>query len=129
MSGISLVPAMEPYRAYLIGRDGHFQKVVEIVAENDETQASVRGNLSAATTRNYGKEAGGLRCSSAIRGNSRSQVELFRPPLVLCQGARPWINSKAKNRNWNAGSNGAAGWRGSFRMGSPGRTFEILPLN
>jgi hypothetical protein len=37
MPGISFVPAMEHYRAYLIGLDGHFLKVVDIVTENDET--------------------------------------------------------------------------------------------
>jgi hypothetical protein len=28
---------MEHYRAYLIGLDGHFVKVVDIITENDET--------------------------------------------------------------------------------------------
>jgi hypothetical protein len=32
-----LVPAMEHYRAYLIGLDGHFLKVVDIFTENDKT--------------------------------------------------------------------------------------------
>jgi hypothetical protein len=49
-------PAMEHYRAYLIGLDGHFLKVVDILTEMTRQQASVRGNLLAVTTWNYGKE-------------------------------------------------------------------------
>jgi hypothetical protein len=37
MPGIIFVLAMIHYRAYLIGFDGHFLKVVDIVTENDET--------------------------------------------------------------------------------------------
>ena len=36
MPGIILVPAMERYRAYLIGLDGHFLRVVDIFTEKDE---------------------------------------------------------------------------------------------
>jgi hypothetical protein len=61
---------MEHYRAYLIGRDGHFLEVVDIVTENDET-ASERANLLMATTWSYGRRGGESRCSSAIPGNPR----------------------------------------------------------
>jgi hypothetical protein len=46
---------MEHYRAYLIGRDGHFLEVVDIVTEMTKPQASVRGNLLMATTWSYGR--------------------------------------------------------------------------
>ena len=50
MPGISFVPAMEHYRAYLIGLDGHFLKVVDIVTENDETASERARQLVTATT-------------------------------------------------------------------------------
>jgi len=37
MPGIIFGPAMVYYRAYLIGVDGHFLKVVDIVTDSDET--------------------------------------------------------------------------------------------